>query len=121
MKVIRWILGKIILLIEAMFSPKGVTRPGEEQAKIEEQVSRLSLYQFATCPFCVKVRFAMKRLSLPIETRDANNNMEYKQELMEQGGKHKVPCLKIEEEGGVVKWLYESSAIIQYLEGRFAV
>ena len=35
------------------------------------------------------------------------------------GGKIKVPCLHIQEEGQS-RWLYESNAIIAYLEQRFA-
>ncbi|HAI96784.1 MAG TPA: glutaredoxin, partial [Methylococcaceae bacterium] len=38
----------------------------------------------------------------------------------EGGGKLKVPCLRIEEDGKV-SWMYESSDIINYLEDRFAV
>jgi len=120
MKAIRWILRHIVLTYEKLFSPKGVKRAPEVQAKIDQDVSKLSLYQFEACPFCVKVRFTMKRLSLPIETRDAKNHAPYKQELIAQGGKHKVPCLRVAKEGEPVQWLYESSAIIGYLEEKFA-
>lgn len=120
MQAIRWLLRIIILMIEKLFAPRGVERSREEQGKIDRQISRLSLYQFEACPFCVRVRFTLKRLSLPIEIRDAKNNPEYKNELMEKGGQYQVPCLKIENEQGAVQWLYESSAIIQYLESRFA-
>ena len=39
--------------------------------------------------------------------------------LENQGGKIKVPCLRIEENNKVT-WLYESSAIIEHLQTRFA-
>jgi len=120
MKVIRFILGKLILLYERLFSPKGIKRSEAEQAKIAQETAKFSLYQFEACPFCVKVRFAMKRLSLPIETRDAKNNEQYKQELIEQGGRHKVPCLKIESDSAATQWMYESNTIINYLEETFA-
>jgi glutathione S-transferase len=42
------------------------------------------------------------------------NDEQYRQELLEQGGKVKVPCLRIEQDGQV-KWLYESNDIIAYL------
>ena len=43
-----------------------------------------------------------------------------RQELLDQGGKVKVPCLRIEESEGKVSWLYDSNAIVEYLQGRFA-
>src|SRR3989338_2746264 len=119
MKVIRWILGKIILLVEALFAPKGVRRPPEAQAKVDQQTARLALYQFKACPFCVRVRFTMKRLGLNIVTRDAKSNP-YKKELVEQGGQHMVPCLRIEKEDGTAQWLYESAEIIRYLKEQYA-
>ncbi|QWL04018.1 glutaredoxin, partial [Shewanella indica] len=71
MFVIRWILGRIILLLNFVFSPKSVKRQPEQQADIDEQCRNLSLYQYPACPFCVKVRRAMKRQSLNIATLDA--------------------------------------------------
>src|SRR3989338_7774052 len=91
-----------------------------EQAKVDQQTSRLALYQFKACPFCVKVRFAMKRLSLNIVTRDAQHNPQHKKELTEQGGQHMVPCLRIEKENGTAQWLYESAEIIRYLKEQYA-
>lgn len=120
MKIVRWILGKIILLIEALFSPNGIQRSPEAQAKFDQQTARLSLYQFKACPFCVKVRFAIKRLGLNIETRDAKDNFQHKKELVEQGGQQMVPCLRIEKGDGNSQWLYESSDIIRYLTERFS-
>ena len=49
----------------------------------------------------------------------AMNDPQARQALLEGGGKVKVPCLRIEE-NGQVRWMYESSEIIAYLEGRFA-
>ncbi len=120
MKIIRWILGRIILLIEVLFSPNGIRRSPEEQVKIDQQTARLTLYQFKACPFCVKVRFTIKRLGLNIETRDAKNNPQYKKELVEQGGQSMVPCLRIEKEDGTAQWMYESADIIRFLTERFS-
>lgn len=74
MKFIRWILGKFILLLNAVFSPRGIKRTAEEQQRIDEKAKQYALYQFEACPFCVKVRRAMKRQSVNIELRDAKNN-----------------------------------------------
>ena len=120
MVVIRWILGRLILLLNVVFSPRGIKRPAEQQAVVDATTAHLSLYQYLACPFCVKVRRSMKRYSLNIETRDARRNNQFREELVQGGGKLKVPCLRIEEEGGSVRWMYESSDIIRYLEQSFA-
>ena len=57
--------------------------------------------------------------ALPIETRDAKRSETAKHELVNGGGKLKVPCLKIIDSSGDVNWMYESKAIIRYLEERF--
>ncbi len=119
MRLIRWILGKIILFLNAVLAPKQIERSAEVQAAIEQEVSNLLLYQFEACPFCVKVRRAMHRLRLPIELRDATKK-EFAEELVRGGGELQVPCLRITESDGSVRWLYESSDIIDYLEKRFA-
>lgn len=118
MQVIRWILGRIILLINFLTLPRGVKRPAEQQAQIDMETKSLALYHYQACPFCVKVRRSLKRNSLKIESRDAKRSEQFKQELLAGGGALKVPCLRIEE-GGEVKWMYESSDIITYLESRF--
>ncbi|MBL4772571.1 MAG: glutathione S-transferase N-terminal domain-containing protein [Alcanivoracaceae bacterium] len=119
MFIIRKIIGSIILTLNWLFSPKGIIRNEANQSEIDTQTTKLKLYQFNACPFCVKVRRAMKRMSLTIETRDAKNNEDYHNELAIEGGKIKVPCLKIESENGKNTWLYESSDIIHYLENKF--
>ncbi|HIF9436808.1 TPA: glutaredoxin family protein [Photobacterium damselae] len=117
MKLIRAILGKLILILNAVFLPKSVQRTAEQQADVNQQVEALTLYQFDACPFCVKVRRAAKRLNLPLKTLDAKQPI-YEQELANGGGKRKVPCLRIEEDGKT-EWMYESNDIIAYLEQRF--
>ncbi len=60
----------------------------------------------------------MHRLNLPISTRDASQGSQHRQELEQEGGKVKVPCLRIEE-AGETTWMYDSKAIIAYLDDRF--
>lgn len=119
MKIIHWIVGRIILTLDFLTTPRSVKRSTEQQSAINAETQSLTLYQFHACPFCVKVRRIMKRHGLNIETRDANRNEQFKQELLTGGGKLQVPCLRIEQEGNV-QWMYESSDIVAYLEGRFA-
>jgi len=119
MKLVRWLLGRIILLLDFIFTPRGIKRSADAQARVDEMAKELALYQFKACPFCVKVRRAMKRNGIKVETRDAKNDDNFRQELLEQGGKVKVPCLKITENGDV-RWMYESGDIVNYLEKRVA-
>lgn len=119
MKIIRWILGRIILLLDAITAPKGIVRDSAAQQEIDKATANMSMYQFKACPFCVKVRRELKRHSLDIELRDAQNNTEIKAELTREGGRHKVPCLRIEKPDNSVEWLYESNDIIAYLKNQF--
>ncbi|CAM3754643.1 glutaredoxin family protein [Vibrio aquimaris] len=119
MKFVRWLLGRLILLFNFIFSPKGLKRSDQDQQAVDEKAKTLALYQFEACPFCVKVRRAMKRQSVNIELRDAKASSQYRKELELGGGRVKVPCLRIEIDGKV-KWMYESSDIVAYLEKEFA-
>ena len=40
----------------------------------------------------------------------------HNQALLSGGGKTQVPCLKIEDGAGKVRWMYESGDILAYLE-----
>ena len=119
MRFIHLFLGSLILFIDWLTAPKGIQRSGDKQTAIDEQSKNITLYQYKACPFCVKVRRSLKRLSLPVETRDPKRCDNAKQELIAGAGKLKVPCLKIDEGEGNVQWMFESSDIIRYLERRF--
>jgi glutaredoxin len=119
-KTLRLVLGPILLLKERLTAPKGLARAPEAQAEVDRQCRDLALYQFTTCPFCIKVRQEMRRLSLDIELRDARNDPGHREALVQGGGRPQVPCLRIAEVDGSVCWLYESADIVAYLRGRFA-
>ncbi|HAJ91460.1 MAG TPA: glutaredoxin [Gammaproteobacteria bacterium] len=119
-KTAQYIIGPIILLWDKLFPPRGMVRPLEEQQQVDASSNKLVLYQFKMCPFCVKARRAIKRLSLNIETRDALREESSREELLVGGGQIKVPCLRIADDQGNATWMYESSDIITYLQGRFA-
>lgn len=120
MVVVRAILGALILFFNWVFTPKSIKREASEQALIDAQTKKIELYQYPACPFCVKVRRAIKRNGLNIETRDVKRNDKFKEELVKGAGQLKVPCLRIEEENGDVRWMFESNDIISYLEQRFS-
>ena len=120
-KPIRWVLGQIIIFIDWVTRPKQVERAAEVQKEVDTKTKNMALYQFQQCPFCVKTRRQIHRLALNIETRDARNDPNWNQELINDGGKYQVPCLKITADDGSVEWLYESTEINQMLDKRFAV
>jgi len=115
MRLIRLILGKLIIALDLVTRSKAITRNLNEQQKLDLITSSYSLYQFNGCPFCVKVRRHMHHKSINIELRDAKNDDHHKKALIEGGGAHKVPCLRIEDKNSEISWLYESKAIISYL------
>jgi glutaredoxin len=108
-----------MLLWEMMTTPKGIVRPPHEQQQVDQDTRNLVLYQFRTCPFCIRVRREIKRLSLNIEMRDARNDPRSRDELLQGGGEIKVPCLKISDKEGHATWMYESARINQYLQERY--
>jgi glutaredoxin len=119
MAIIRLILGKLILFFNWAFPPRSIAREPQQQALIDSQTASLTLYQYKACPFCVKVRRAMKRQGLKIEVRDVKRNDAAREELLAGGGDLKVPCLRIDDGERGLQWMYESGEIIGYLEGRF--
>lgn len=119
-KTLRLIIGPVILLVDWLTTPRGIKRPDEEQLQIDNDTKKLSLYQFKTCPFCIKTRRAIKRLSLNIPLHDAQHDDTLREQLLTGGGKIKVPCLKVTDEQGNATWMYESNAIIQYLQDQYS-
>lgn len=117
-RLIRIILGYIILGLSTVFRPRKIKRSIEQQKAVDIEASKLTLYQFHLCPFCIRVRRTLYRLNLSIELRDAKYNTVHRQELLNGGGKIKVPCLRIKE-GSKTTWLYQSADIIAYLNQRF--
>lgn len=119
MKALRAGLGQLIVLGDAVSRPRPQRRSAQGQAMVVKEAAKLSLYQFHACPFCVKTRRTLHRLNVPVTLHDAKNDAVQRERLLAGGGKVKVPCLHIQD-GGESRWLYESKAIIAYLEQRFA-
>lgn len=118
-KTLRNGLGLIIVFGDWVSRPGPTKRSPEEQQVAQDATRGLSLYQFYACPFCVKTRRAIHQLNIDIESRDINKKPVYREQLEQGAGKVKVPCLRIEE-GGQVRWMYESDDIIRFLKMRVA-
>lgn len=119
-KTLRVVLGPVMLLWEIVSRPARIKRSTDLQMDVDRQCLGLALYQFRTCPFCIKVRKEVHRLSLNIERHDAQYDERHRADLVQGCGSAKVPCLKITDNSGEVQWLNDSKAIIAYLHGRFA-
>jgi glutaredoxin len=115
LKALRNGLGLIIVGIDKLTRSKAIRRTPEQQAQAQAAVMGLSLYQLYACPFCVKTRRAIHHLNVDVEIRDIGKDPEHRKILSKEGGRVKVPCLRIEE-GSDVNWLYESDDIISYLQ-----
>jgi len=118
-KTLRAVLGPFMLLGNWLTRPKGIVRPAAEQAAVDARTRNLALYHFPTCPFCLKTRRTMRRLSLDIELRDARHDEAHRAALIAGGGKPQVPCLLVTDADGKQAWLYESDAINGYLHREF--
>ena len=119
-RTLRLALMPFMLLWAKLAMPKGMVRSAEAQQQIDLECGQLALYHFKACPFCIKVRHEMGRLSLPVTLRDAQHESEHRAALLQGGGKIQTPCLRITDVQGQVQWMYESGDIIKYLQQRFA-
>jgi len=118
LKVLREGLGRIIVLLDFLTRPKKMQRSSSKQLQVARESEGLSLYQFYACPFCVKTRRVIHRLNLPIVLRNSQRGSEHRSVLETEGGKIKVPCLRIDEDDKTT-WMYDSKEIIKFLEQRF--
>lgn len=74
-------------------------------------MTNLKLYYKKVCPFSQKVLRAIEDNNLKnIELREITEVEQYREELVNIGGKEQVPCLFIDD-----KPMYESDDIINYL------
>jgi len=118
-RTLRLVLTPFLLLGNWLTQPKGIVRPPAEQQAVDTRTQNLALYHFPTCPFCLKTRRTMRRLSLNIELRDAQHDEAHRAALIAGGGKPQVPCLLIRDAQGKQTWLYESDAINAWLNREF--
>lgn len=118
-KILRVVLAPVMLLWEFVSRPKGLVRQPAAQQQVDHQCRDIVLYQYRTCPFCIKVRKEMHRLSLNIERRNVSKTGVHRADLVRGGGMAKVPCLRIVDQSGASQWLYDSGEIVTFLHGRF--
>ena len=74
---------------------------------------QLTLYHFAGCPYCQKVKDFLKSADITVPMKDIRENPAWRDELIKIGGKPQVPCLTIGTQA-----LYESSDIIAWFRNK---
>ena len=79
-KTLRAIIGPLMLLGDWLTTPRGIKRSDSAQQQIDAITANMTLYQFKTCPFCIKVRRSIKRQSLNIEFLDAQHNTRHREQ-----------------------------------------
>lgn len=114
-KTLRFVIGPVMLMWEFLTRPRALVRAHAAQEKLDQQCRNIVLYQYRTCPFCIRVRQEIRRLSLNIERRNVEKSGPNREHLVRGGGLAKVPCLKITDQAGHSQWLYDSAAIMAYL------
>lgn len=119
LKFARNALGLIIVFFDWLTRPKAAARDAAQQVRAQNAVQGHSLYQLYACPFCVKTRRAIHQLGIKLDARDINKHSQYRNDLENEAGRVKVPCLRIDD-GGTTQWMYESNDIIAYLQQRVA-
>ena len=72
------------------------------------------LYHFDSCPYCLRVRRFLEEEHIRMPMKDVLRDPDAYRELVAGGGDTQVPCLRIQN-GDDVRWLYESTDIIDYL------
>lgn len=77
-----------------------------------------TLYHMGHCPYCKQVKKVINQYRLEIKYKDLDIHDKLRQELQSGGGKVQVPCLLIEEKNQPAQWMYESNAIIDFLNKR---
>lgn len=118
LKLLREGLGRVVIFVDWATRPAVIERSEGHQKAVVEQMKEMSLYQLYACPFCVKTRRELRRLNLPIETKNVQKGSPHRSELEHGGGRIQVPCLKINQSGEDA-WIYESGDIIQFLNQKF--
>ncbi len=78
----------------------------------------LALYYYDSCPYCMRVIEALRRLGVEVERRNILSEPQHLADLMAARGRRTVPVLRIRGENGD-QWMPESLDIVAYLEQRF--
>ena len=89
-------------------------------SKFRKQLPGHQLFYYSSCPYCIRVRLVLWLMRLELPLKDVLSHPGNMSELIAGGGKTQVPCLRIEDDQNVVRWMYETTDIIRYLKRQAA-
>ena len=78
---------------------------------------KLALYHVPSCSYCGRVQRTVEEFDVDVELVNIGQRPDARRALVEATGRATVPVLRIEE-GGQVRWMPESSCIVDYLYQR---
>ena len=101
------LLGKLVQFTEAVTWGWG----RRERKTVDNYV----LYHFYCSPYSFRVRKAAVKLGLNLAMAEILSDETAWKELISQGRRDRVPCLRIQSPSGT-RWMYESKEIVSYLK-----
>lgn len=109
--------GLLRIISDRIFHRKPQSHDSAHSQARPDQFEDMTLYYSPGCLFCLRVQAAIRLLGLRIAGKNILFEPAAGEELSREGGRHMVPCLRIQE-GASTRWLYESGDIIDYLHTR---
>ncbi len=79
-------------------------------------MSSYALYYYDQCPFCQMVLRKLNDINVQVDLKNTLSDPCHRQDLIQGGGRSMVPCLRISDDNGQVKWMYESRDIMHFLQ-----
>ncbi|MDX8431637.1 MAG: glutathione S-transferase N-terminal domain-containing protein [Candidatus Algichlamydia australiensis] len=104
---------KLLFLLGPLFFPPSLQADCNTPV-IQVKSEQLVLYYMPTCPYCKPVLNKIREKNIPVTLKNVSADPSAKRELISKGGKGQVPCLFING-----RPMYESSAILQYLDNNY--
>lgn len=118
MSFVRYFKGKTLSWAYQLVPARPLVCSRERRDAMERESRRMQLYFSHVCPSSLAAQRYCQRLGLRVVEKNVARVLSYRNELLNEGGQSRVPCLRIEEDGEI-KWLYSCDSIRSYLEQRF--
>lgn len=114
------LLGSAIRPFSRSLFEKEPVLSAAESSRLRELFVGHRLYQFEISSYSFKTRRTLAAMGVKIPEVDVLVDDNAYRELVEQGGKDQVPCLRINHPNQPTEWMYESDAILAYVRKRIS-
>ena len=105
---------KRLLFLLGLFLLSPSLQAGSNPPVIQVKSEQLVLYYMPTCPYCKPVLKMIREKNIAVTLKNVSADPSARRELISKGGKGQVPCLFING-----RPMYESTAILKYLENNY--